>query len=376
MALISEAREAATWTLRREMELLLCCSRTVMGPESARHARSLVHPGLDWDSLFDRALRHGVVQLLDRGLNSACHDLVPEEIQRRLRDYCLSSALHSRYLGRELQQILEVLDSSGVPALPFKGPALSQMAYGDATLRPASDLDILVEREDVPRVKRVLQSRGYRPWVEMTPRQEAAQLRIRYNYKLVGPTGRMLLEVHWAIAPRQFGLSLDFQELWDRRVELSWLGRYTQSLSPEDLFLVLVIHGDRHGWRRLQWVCDLAELVRATPKMDWASVIQRARARRSLRRVLLALALVEQVLGSFTPDVRGLPDAELNRLNALVDEVRAGLYGREDLREASLRLSLFHLKTMDTAPDRLRYLSHPLRHTLFQLGRRLVPLHP
>jgi hypothetical protein len=45
---------------------------------------------------------------------------------------------------RETLEVLEALGSEGIRARAFKGLALGQLAYGDATLRPSRDTVVLV----------------------------------------------------------------------------------------------------------------------------------------------------------------------------------------------------------------------------------------
>ena len=48
-----------------------------------------------------------------------------------------------------------------IEALAFKGPTLSQMAYGDITLRQYSDLDILVDEKEIFKAGSVLAQHEY-----------------------------------------------------------------------------------------------------------------------------------------------------------------------------------------------------------------------
>src|SRR3712207_8653927 len=39
--------------------------------------------------------------------------------------------------------------------------------------------------------------------------------------------------------------------------------------------LILCVHGTKHIWGRLSWICDVAELLRTQPDMDWEYVLDR-----------------------------------------------------------------------------------------------------
>ena len=50
--------------MRREVELVLCCSRTYMDAEHAKQLWGLLQEDLDWAYLLQTAHRHGVMPLL------------------------------------------------------------------------------------------------------------------------------------------------------------------------------------------------------------------------------------------------------------------------------------------------------------------------
>lgn len=53
----------------------------------------------------------------------------------------------------------------------------------------------------------------------------------------------------------------------------------------------MAIHGGKELWWRVNWPCDVATFVAVHPNLDWAAVLERARAQGCLRMVLLALCL-------------------------------------------------------------------------------------
>ena len=74
----------------------------------------------------------------------------------------------------ELLRILDILQQNAVSALPYKGPLLALIAYGDSTLRSFDDLDILVTDADYFKTKTILQQHGYitPPYVALSDEDE------------------------------------------------------------------------------------------------------------------------------------------------------------------------------------------------------------
>ena len=62
-------------------------------------------------------------------------------------------------------------------------------------------------------------------------------------------------------------------------------------LCPEDLLILLCVHGSKHAWEQLKWTCDVAELVRRRPTLDWSRILFQADEWGCRRIVLLGLGM-------------------------------------------------------------------------------------
>ena len=68
------------------------------------------------------------------------------------------------------------------------------------------------------------------------------------------------------------------------------------ALAPEDSLLILCVHANKHQWSRLGWICDIAEMLRSHPDLNWPVVMEQARMLRSERMLLLGLLLARESL--------------------------------------------------------------------------------
>ena len=89
--------------------------------------------------------------------------------------------------------------------------------------------------------------------------------------------------------------------MWGRLERVSLDGKKVLNLSPADLFLVLCVHAGRHHWCQLQWICDIAELIRVHYHMDWQQLMDLARTLGSERVLFLGLYLASDLLGAVLP---------------------------------------------------------------------------
>src|SRR5262249_46571910 len=78
-------------------------------------------------------------------------------------------------------------------------------------------------------------------------------------------------------------------------------GRTVPTLAVEDLAVFLAAHGTMHGWGRLRWVCDFAELLRKHQSMAWMTTFDRSQRAHSARPLLLAIYLASNLLDAPVP---------------------------------------------------------------------------
>ena len=64
-------------------------------------------------------------------------------------------------LVREVMQLSSLLTAAGHEVMLLKGPYLAERFYGGIDQREFYDLDILIRREELAAVERLLRSRGY-----------------------------------------------------------------------------------------------------------------------------------------------------------------------------------------------------------------------
>jgi hypothetical protein len=340
---------------RPEHRLLLLCARTREDGEAAGEIRRLAAAGPDWDYLHRLARRHAVLPLLYRRLRAAAANEVPPAQLRRLGDDFRANAARNLYLTAELERVVSLFESEGVPVIPYKGPALAALAYRDLSLRRYVDLDILVRKEDLARAKGLLTSRGFRPAWRLTPAQERVLLRSQHNLPFAREEGRLVVELHWELAAPRYASPRD-ETVWSRLVRVKLAGREAECLAPEDLLISLCVHGTKHLWERLAWICDVAELLKSQPRLDWAAVRGRARAAGTERMLLLGLRLARGLLDAPLPDEIERRAAAEPSLERLAETVTARLFEGPGHGPPGLLSSIsFNLLARRGLAERVRY---------------------
>jgi hypothetical protein len=284
-----------------EMELLLCCARTRSSPEMSQRIREAARKEIDWFQFIRLALRHDTLSLTYRNLQRICADIVPSGVLQPLRARHEAEAAEGRRLAKELVDILGFLGSCGIPAVPFKGPALAVRLYGDLSLRGFGDLDILIGEQDVVRARRLLIDWGYAPeWVETGELNQF--LREKHELLLYRLDGKVRLDLHWRFTSRSACLAGDPDRfLQHQHLEtISIAGKEVRSLRLETYLLLLSMHAAKHQWVQLKFICDIAEIL-AVPDLDWDHVLQEAGDLGLKRALGTGLLLAQGLLGAAPP---------------------------------------------------------------------------
>jgi hypothetical protein len=356
---------------RPEHGLLLLCAHRGSAADVRERVAELARPENDWHYLFLLARRHALLPLLYRSLEGV--EGVPEEFRAKLREEFRKNATRNTLLAGEMARLARTFEAEGVPVLAYKGPALALAAFGDITLRRFVDLDVIVRHRDARRAGQLLQSLGYAKPDGLTESHKEFLLRRQDNLAYASDGGRMIVELHWEVAPAHFAAVPVEESVWERATAVRLFGAEVRCPSPEDLLLALAVHGTKHLWEKLAWVCDVAALVNSRADFDWPYVRRRAREARVERMLHLVLRLARGLAGARLPE--GL-DAKLDDviLAELSREVTAAMFSSAEPGPIGfVRNVRFNLRARDRLKERLDYLRFVLTPTDGDLASVSLP---
>lgn len=285
---------------RDSCELLLAMAQSARDADHEMFSR-LTAKVSDWDLLLDLAQEHRVLPMLFSRLSEMSAP-VPAVAQERMRAAYHRNAFHSLANAAELIDVLKAFDREMIPAIPFKGVVLAASIYHDLTTRPAGDLDVLVHSSHLMRATSVLLARGYDLKTQVGL-EETLDHPYVSEYHFERKTDGMVMELRWKLDLTQprFRRNLGIDWVWPQRRIALLAGAEVPDMSPEIKLLVLCMHGSKHGWSRLIWICDVARLLASSPDMDWEAVIREARNTGLWRTLALGILLGHRVAGAVVP---------------------------------------------------------------------------
>jgi hypothetical protein len=165
----------------------------------------------------------------------------------------------------------------------------------------------------------------------------------------------IVVEIQWDIVPRFFSLTLDRDGLERRLVTTTILGMETRTLSAEDLLFVLCVHGGKHAWSRLEWVCGVAELLRVHPQLQWDLVVSLAARAGAIRMLLLGLTLARDLLEADLPAaINRMIDADA-AVAALAADTLAQMFSDRLAAQGAFARARVQMRMRERWSDRIRY---------------------
>jgi hypothetical protein len=239
------------------------------------------------------------------------------------------TAVHNLLLRHELGRILNALQESGIPALALKGVVLAHTVYSDPSLRPMSDIDLLVspdKREDALRVVRTL---GYDYPESMLAINRDHILRLAPNQEFARGLqlrgSRVFLEVHSQLECSEPSFPMPVQEFWSRSILVDLRGITARTLCPEDFLFHLCLHLSRsHRFEKgLLPLVDLKLLLDSRSDWNWGSIGERSLRCGCATWMYLTLEVARDLVGATVPDsfFQALSQPhDLSKLRTLTEE--------------------------------------------------------
>ena len=293
-----------------EVALILACCRWPRSEQRNAAVRAAA-VRVEWTRFLATTQRHRVEGLVYDGLLAA-EIAPPEPVRSELREHGLRVAGRGLVMARGTLAIAALFENAGIPALFVKGSSLEILAYGRLGLKSANDIDVLVERDRLAEANAALHADG---WTRTLPPADLRDdlleryLDLSKDLVFVHEARGLLLELHHCLAWHDTLARVNTAS--PRQDVAIFPGRTVPTLSDEELFIYLSVHGGLCQWMRIKWLADLGGFLAAHTPAEIDSMYQAACARgadafagQALRlcHILLATPLSAPLLATLEAD--------------------------------------------------------------------------
>ncbi len=248
-------------------------------------------PRIDWTAFVARVRQHRIALWIDTAALRAAAMPAPAAL-KLMR---LHAAERQRWdlFEAETLRLAEAFAGAGIDLLVLKGAGLSALLYGGRCLRVARDIDLLVRPEDAPAALALLRGLGYDDRAAGTVRHHNA-VEIRHA------DTAMPVELHVRFDDAEALFPTARARPFETAIEVAVRAGRLRTLGRELAIVYAAYHGTKHFWRRLFWLGDIAEAMRA-PDVDWREAFAMARRIGVDRHLALALVLARGLLDAAMP---------------------------------------------------------------------------
>ncbi len=208
---------------------------------------------------LDAAASHGVEPLLVHHLHATnLLEQWPARIREPLKQAARIEVLIEEFRRLDLLELLRRMAGVKVDALLMKGQAVAYAYYPTPFLRPRSDVDLLIRKDDEDTVNSLMEKLGFHRRLQ-TPGEFIMP---QSQFVKQDPFGtRHAYDVHRRISnPQAFAGVLTFEDLASRSIELPDLGPHARTLGHVDALLLACVHRVAHHFddnSRLLWLYDI-----------------------------------------------------------------------------------------------------------------------
>jgi len=182
---------------------------------------------------------------------------IDNPLMPRLKGIYRQSWSKNHILFYRTGKVLQLINSAGIPTLVLKGIALTILTYKNYSVRPMSDMDILVPVAQARKTIELLKANG---WVSMHPDKDEYFLKYGNSVTFIDEA-KTELDLHWYPFVETYGL-MEENDFWDHAEPLKVAGVPTLALCASDELLLTIVHGLMYNPEPpIRWISDAIVLL-------------------------------------------------------------------------------------------------------------------
>jgi hypothetical protein len=273
---------------------------------------------IDWVR-FAKLLTYNRMAVLATQVFTRIDISIPPEAGKPIREQVERHGRAASKLGNALTTYLKSADSRGVKTIVLKGLWMCEKVYRISSMRPGSDIDILVRRNEVDACLKLLAEQGIDEFWPNLLKDEYFS-RHHLHQQRSTPDLNIWFEIHWALDHPYTLLTIDYESIFERARSAQLLGAPIQEMVTSDLLLSLAIHLVKHAVYlpslldredlpriiladgMLMYYLDVAEVLKQYRDLDWDLTLRLAHDWGAVDILGSVLQVCKQYFGAPVPD--------------------------------------------------------------------------
>ncbi len=139
--------------------------------------------------------------------------------------------------------LFEEFRNRGIPVVLLKGTGLAHQIYRNPFYKKSNDIDILIQKSDLPKIYELYESLGFVSFAERVKDDKQTQEKVAWHATpYVSRDLSLVLGTQWGIKTHLGPYTVDYPAIWSRVEDLDFQGVPVKILAPEDTMLHLCLH--------------------------------------------------------------------------------------------------------------------------------------
>jgi len=276
--------------------VVLGCQYT-LSIEELKRFKLLIPLIKDWHKLYQILIRTQTALFFYKNiLNSNSKNEVPDFFVKNLKEEYIKNCIRNAKKNHDYQKLKAVLTSNSITLIPLKGGYLNQFVYQDSGVRPMSDIDVLIQKSDIEKVKELILTKGWEMKVFLFKSKTLERISkniTHHPYSIT--TGDTNIELHIGIHNAFRSFNVNINDYWKRSKTIVEKSNQASYLDKTDCLQHLCLHAYSDmisSILKLRNFVDIIEFVKLyRSEIDWKKLYKTSKEYNCLNEISQVLKI-------------------------------------------------------------------------------------
>jgi hypothetical protein len=284
----------------KEYKLIFLCSRPKVKDIDRDKLLKLIKSGIDWERVIKISAKQEVLSLLHWHLKNYA-DIIGGGILATFEEIYYDNLIDNLEIEKEILPVLKSAAQKNIETIAFKGFGLIYSLYHNPGLRWVVDVDLLIEKNQLPSLREIISDLGFRESPTDIKGSEIYSNQACFIKR--GSSGRLIIcDLHWKFSlarPNELILKEARKRIIKEKVD----NLNISCLSHEDSVIVTAVHVRKHLRElKLKSIVDIAWILADDKtKLDLNYIKSEAKKNGIESSLYLVLYLAKNLLGAEIP---------------------------------------------------------------------------
>lgn len=187
-------------------------------------------------------------------------------LTQQIKNLSQSVKFKNQFLFLYAKKLIEILHAEKIDILVLKGAVMVTDYYHDHAVRPMADFDIMMSRDQLPKVESILREHDWTPDQAMQPWQYP------YKHSLGWTKHRHFsIDIHWHLFEEACFYQGFTEQFWQHATSTTIENLNVLRLSPTDMLFHLIVHGyGPDKTQDIRWIIDILTILQKDQNnIDW-----------------------------------------------------------------------------------------------------------